>query len=226
MHHSSDGWDNLGGFSNLNNSAIIWRIHSPNHPNSALLLTPLQRWTQSYTEKVDNCYSKILVCISSAPHKLPRAALTAVAVTGRAAGGWPAGSPWWHHPGVGGHQEPLEDLHSHGFPFLRGWDVQCQHGVVMGPIHLVGTLQPLLPGVLHEALEVLLLSRRCSSSETQEKALAIVLALACCLLLLKFIQCLSLYLLIVKHASPANSFPWSSKVWEVCKAAGTAPGGQ
>lgn len=88
MHHSSDGWDNLGGFSNLNNSAIIWRIHSPNHPNSGLLLTPLQRWTQSYTEKVDNCYSKILVCISSAPHKLPRAALTAVAVTGRK-------SCWW-----------------------------------------------------------------------------------------------------------------------------------
>lgn len=58
---------------------------------------------------------------------------------------------------MGGDEEPLEDLHSHGFPLFRGRDVQRQHGVIMGPVHLVGTLHPLLFGVLQEALEVLLL---------------------------------------------------------------------
>lgn len=120
----------------------------------------------------------------------------------------------------------------------------------MGPVHLVGTLHPLLFGVLHEALEVFLLPRSCSSSETQEKVQQLFWLLHFNLLHLrsfevphshsptqekavlalhyqlfpKFIHWFE-YLLPVKHRSLANSLFLGAVqgTREVCKAVGIVP---
>lgn len=67
-----------------------------------------------------------------------------------------------------GHQQPPQDFHTHGSPPLGGQDVEGQDCEIVGPVHLKGTLHPLLLGLLQKALEVLLLSGSCSGSRTKE----------------------------------------------------------
>jgi len=179
-----------------------------NHPNTPQNQPKLS--TQSYTERVNNCSSKILMVISPAPHKLPNVALTALAVARRRSCWWltcwlPLVTPPWRGRSPGAAWgSPLAWL-STSLGVRCAVPARCSNGAHPPHRHSPATSPwgaPWSSGGFSPPSTLL-------EFWNTRKALAIVLPLGCLLLLPKFIQCLSLYLLIVKHASLANSFPWS-----------------